>query len=513
MVPFIRQRNISLSYRLLAGVLLGSSVLTFFITLFSLWLDYQQGVRRIEGKLSQIETLYLPGITQSLWDLNDDHVDLNLNGIINLGDIPYAYIETQGVIQYSSGTMPGENQKSIRFPVIYKRDKTRYDLGTLVAVASLDGVVDRLINQALFVFASSFVKTLILSAFMLILFHQVVTRHLLKISSYLKKNHFLRPSKSSRLVLDKKSAYGDELDQVVQAINQMHQEINQHFSYREKAEQELRRLNSSLEEEVKRRIKENERQQINMQNAARLSSLGEMAGSIAHEINNPLTIISGYVSMLRRGLKTKSLPEPQMEYIGERVESTIERITTIIQGLLRLSRDTQKEKLKVQAVNPIVKDALAICREKFSSRGIDIRMTIADEALLAPCKPVEIGQVVINLLNNAYDEVIKHTSPWVEVCLKAHEDKVILTVTDSGLGIPEHLRPKLLEPFFTTKPLGKGTGLGLSISRAIAEDHQGRLYLDEQWPNTRFVLELPSKEHADANPTPTPEPARWHQIH
>ena len=486
-----RMRKTSLSYRLLAGVVLGSSAITFIITIFSIVRIYQHGLERVESELKQIETLYLPGVTQSLWDLNDEHVQLNLNGIINLGNIKYATIESASVITHSAGQPTTGDSKEIKLPIVYHQGKNFYDLGTLTAVASLEGVYDEILNQVVFDFFSSLFKTMILSAFMLLLFHQVLTRHLMSISKFLRDNSLSDYTKLPKLRLHRALGTQDELTTLTQAINEMRFEIAEQLKHRNKAEKDLRKLNASLETEVKRRIKENADQQVILQNAARLSSLGEMAGGIAHEINNPLTIISGYVGMLRKGLTPPGLPAQKLDYIGERIDTTIDRITTIIQGLLRLSRDTQKEDFRIQSLNPIVNDAIALCREKFSSKGIELKLDISEEELLCPCKPVEIGQIIINLLNNAHDAVEFDSSPWVELSLQTHDGQLALSVSDSGPGIPEHIKSKIVEPFFTTKPAGKGTGLGLSISRAIAEKHNGRLFLDESVSNTRFILELP----------------------
>jgi len=100
----------------------------------------------------------------------------------------------------------------------------------------------------------------------------------------------------------------------------------------------------------------------------------------------------------------------------------------------------------------------------------------------------------LNLLNNAFDAVsnFEQKEKWVRLTVERLPRGVEFSMTDSGPGIPRELRPKIMQPFFTTKPVGQGTGLGLSISRGIIEAHSGRFYLDETSERTRFVVWLPA---------------------
>jgi C4-dicarboxylate-specific signal transduction histidine kinase len=118
------------------------------------------------------------------------------------------------------------------------------------------------------------------------------------------------------------------------------------------------------------------------------------------------------------------------------------------------------------------------------------------------CHPSQISQVLLNLLNNAYDAALAQPDRWIELDARDQGSLVEISVTDSGPGIPRELARKIMDPFFTTKPPGKGTGLGLSISSNIMTDHGGSLSLDQNSPHTRFVMSLPKiQRHAHANKT------------
>jgi C4-dicarboxylate-specific signal transduction histidine kinase len=104
---------------------------------------------------------------------------------------------------------------------------------------------------------------------------------------------------------------------------------------------------------------------------------------------------------------------------------------------------------------------------------------------------VEISQVLLNLLTNAFHAVADRKGAWVKIELDKKPQKLHLRVVDAGTGIPLSIREKIFQPFFTTKDIGQGTGLGLSISKKILETHNGRLFLDTSCPNTTMVIELP----------------------
>ena len=108
------------------------------------------------------------------------------------------------------------------------------------------------------------------------------------------------------------------------------------------------------------------------------------------------------------------------------------------------------------------------------------------------CREVQIAQVLLNLLQNAYDAAMDGPGPkWVRLDVEARDAGVVFSVTDSGPGVPLHVRHRIMEPFFTTKEVGKGTGLGLSISRSVVEEHGGELGFTEKDGNTCFYFRLP----------------------
>jgi two-component system cell cycle sensor histidine kinase/response regulator CckA len=233
--------------------------------------------------------------------------------------------------------------------------------------------------------------------------------------------------------------------------------------------------------------------QINMQNSSKMVALGEMAAGIAHEINNPVTIINLHTEALNQLLNEPELNIEMMKVFTQKISGTINRIGNIISSLKNFSNDNKKfEKFVSHKLSSIVNDTLGLCLEKFNQHGVKLTQDVPRD-LVFDCNPVDISQVLLNLINNAFYAIKNHTQKEISLKVVVSKESFDIVVSDSGPGIPDDVKPKLLTPFFTTKPIGEGTGLGLSISKSIITVHKGELFLDELAPRTTFVIRLPLK--------------------
>lgn len=230
----------------------------------------------------------------------------------------------------------------------------------------------------------------------------------------------------------------------------------------------------------------------NMIANSHLSAISEMAGGIAHEINNPLAIIHGRAGILRMILSQPGqLDRSALMDIATTIEKTSLRIADIIRGLRHFARDGATDTVEEVTLNSIIDDVLVFCRERFKAHHIDLQVNLFSKTSKIRCRPVQISQVFLNLINNSFYEIRNFDEKWVRIDVSEFEDCFCIRVSDSGRGIPEHVRRKLFHPFFTTKPIGTGSGIGLSISKGIVESHSGTIELDESAPNTCFVIKLP----------------------
>lgn len=234
---------------------------------------------------------------------------------------------------------------------------------------------------------------------------------------------------------------------------------------------------------------------IKLEHSAKMASLGEMSSGLAHEINNPLAIISGRTQLIRKHLNSGQFDKLYFENGLEIIERTIGRIAKIVKGLKTFARDAEKDPFVNFKVKDIIEETISFCEARFKNYGVDFKFDIlVSEAdnLTLDCRPTQISQVLLNALNNSYDAIFELEDKWITLSVEKKETILIFKITDSGAGIPKDIQNKLMQPFFTTKDVGKGTGLGLSLSRGIIESHQGRFYFNFSHPtNTQLIIELP----------------------
>jgi PAS domain S-box-containing protein len=229
---------------------------------------------------------------------------------------------------------------------------------------------------------------------------------------------------------------------------------------------------------------------IRLISSAKMSALGVMAGGIAHEINNPLGIIQGVTAnLIDEADAAGDFPRAMREDL-EKIYDTSVRIAKVVKGLRFFSRSAELDPMAQADPSQIVHDVLELCSEKFRVNGVELRIGKLCRTQIE-CRPTEIAQVLLNLLQNAYDAVVEAGNGWVGIEARELSGHVAFKVTDSGAGIESTVVSRMMDPFFTTKEVGKGTGLGLSLSKGIVESHGGTLQYLEGLPNTTFVVSLP----------------------
>jgi signal transduction histidine kinase len=262
-------------------------------------------------------------------------------------------------------------------------------------------------------------------------------------------------------------------------------QLKQRFSYQIDLEQSNKELQVSQDALINQTTK--------LVHTSRLAALGEMSAGIAHEVNNPLAIISGSIQQIERLIRRgENSPEKILD-LSSKTLGSIERVTKIINGLRHFSQQSDSNPRVVTALRDIIDDTNNFCFELLAARHIKLQIDPIPEVKVE-CHPIHISQVLINLIKNAEDALETETREderYVRLSFSQENGIVLINVVNGGKPIPKDLQDKLFQPFFTTKPVGKGTGLGLSISHGLMREHKGDLVLDTNSLKTTFIMQLP----------------------
>lgn len=241
------------------------------------------------------------------------------------------------------------------------------------------------------------------------------------------------------------------------------------------------------EREKERRIEE---QQLQLFQSSKMSSLGEMAAGIAHEINNPLTIIMFSAEDGCSLAEQDSINKAQVRKNFSTIMSTSSRIAKIIKSLRNFSRNESLDPTTRIPLSDLLEDTLRFCGKRVLVNQVQLQVQ-GPKDIIVECRPSEISQVILNLVNNAIDATEQDTKPWIHVNIQDLEDFAEIEIRNSGPVIPEEIRPRLFESFFTTKPRGKGTGLGLSLSKQLIEHNGGKIWYDSESETPSFKFRVP----------------------
>lgn len=247
--------------------------------------------------------------------------------------------------------------------------------------------------------------------------------------------------------------------------------------------------NARLYQELAERMEAQRLAETRLIRSARLAAVGEMAAGVAHELNNPLTTVTGFAELVLDDLPQEFSQREDLEMILKEAK----RARGVVRRLLDFSRQSDFLRTKVD-VNEIVGDVLALVHHLARTSGVKVRMELWDELPPIYLDRGQIQQVLLNVIHNAIQAMPKGGDLVIRSSLEERDDKewIKVIVKDSGKGIPADELPRIFEPFYTTKPTGAGTGLGLSISYGIVSDHGGFMDVQsEPGEGAEFLIWLP----------------------
>ena len=235
---------------------------------------------------------------------------------------------------------------------------------------------------------------------------------------------------------------------------------------------------------------------------SKLATLGEMATGIAHELNQPLSVIKTASSFLLNWYRKGERPDDEvLRAMIEEIDGHVDRASGIVNHIRQFGRKSEANRQLV-AINQVLQQAVGIFSQQLKLREIEVAEDYGEGLPPILGDPNRLEQVFINLLINARDaieEKREHNprpddTQRIQLKTRFQRGMVRVEIHDNGVGVPENLVDKIFEPFFTTKPVGRGTGLGLSISYGIVQDHQGTLRLESRpGEGSTFIVQLPAQ--------------------
>lgn len=239
--------------------------------------------------------------------------------------------------------------------------------------------------------------------------------------------------------------------------------------------------------------------------AGKMATLGEMATGVAHELNQPLSVIKTASSyLIRKVQKHEPIDDEILKTMAEEIDGHVDRASRIINHMRDFSRKSEVGKERVQ-VNDILAKALDFFSQQFKLREIGLEKDFEDPLPLILADSNRLEQVIINLLTNARDAIEKkcdenasgEKTRIISVKTGIEEGMVTIRIRDTGTGIAEPILDRIFEPFFTTKKVGKGTGIGLSISYGIVQDYDGIIRVEtKEGEGTTFIVQFPIPSEA-----------------
>lgn len=221
----------------------------------------------------------------------------------------------------------------------------------------------------------------------------------------------------------------------------------------------------------------------------KLSALGEVLASVAHELNNPLSVVVGQALMLE-----EAAADPQIAQRAEKIGKAANRCARIVKTFLSMARHQPAEQKPVQ-VNQVIEAALEVTGYTLRAAGIEVSLRLATELPTIFADGHQLQQIVTNLIINAQhalEDVEGNRKLRITTSLRKKSGRVVIKIKDNGPGVPEEIRGRIFEPLFTTKAVGTGTGIGLALCHRLVETHGGSIGIEgPPDQGAVFVVQLP----------------------
>lgn len=275
----------------------------------------------------------------------------------------------------------------------------------------------------------------------------------------------------------------DEIGKLSNAFNQMIDSILE-------SKKMLEEYNQTLKKKVEERTEELMKIKEQMIQSEKLASIGRLSAGVAHEINNPIGAVLSYAHLIREELR-ENRDITEINKYAEQIITETNRAKNIVKNLLEFSRQHQSVYEWVD-INQIVEDSITLITIQKKPDNISIIRNYGKDIPIIKIDPEKIKEALINIIINALDAMAENGTLEIQTTVDHRKQRVSISISDTGSGIPDDILGHIFEPFFTTKPAGEGTGLGLSVTYGIVKQHNGDITVETKvGAGTRFTILLP----------------------
>ena len=494
------KRDHPLGNRILLWILVCSLFFTLISTSVQLYLDYQKEMKQIESRFELIRTGYLESLAKSLWDLDRAQVRVQLEGVLNFPDIQFLRLESmiwdKPIVLGSVPDNIDILQNSPRFALVHDTpQKGEQRLGILYVGMNYDAVYQRLWGAGLITLISNTLFIFLISVALIVIMQLKVTRYLEAMALYTRQIGRAEADDGPLVLKNKiRGSRPDELDQVVDAINEMHSAIQQDIKRREEAQKELSYNRDQLQEIVKHRTESLQSAKEEAETADKAKS--QFLATMSHEIRTPLNGVIGMAQLLL----SSEIDDKNRQYIDGIYQSSTMLLETLnnVLDYAKLVEGVHIPESEEFSLKQLSHSIILLFTPMATEKNLKLNVNIAQDVQDASFGSMgALRQVLSNLVANALKFTQQGQVELGITCLTKNAEKQQLrfTIKDTGIGIPEALQFHIFERFTQadeaiTRRFG-GTGLGLAICKKMVESLDGTIGVQsEEGKGSEFWFEL-----------------------